>query len=121
MNLARQLEQFGLYLRGVTQVSAEEVADYGFPGDHCSIALVGNIGSSYWDSFSLSPEFADGSPDPLDRWSRRIANEIASRFTLTPIFPFQGPPYFPFQRWAQRAESLMQSPLGVMMHPQHGL
>ncbi len=121
MNLAQQLAQHGLFLRGVTRVTAEEVDQYGFPGEQYSIALVGNVGSSYWDRFNQSAEFGDGVPDPLDRWSRRIAGDIAAQFALTPIYPFEGPPYYPFQRWAQRAESLMQSPLGVMMHPQHGL
>jgi hypothetical protein len=121
VKLAAQLAQHGLFLRGVTRVTAEEVKQYSFPGEQYSIALVGNIGSSYWDSFSQSPEFNDGDSDPLDRWSCRIAGAIASQFSLTPVYPFEGPPYYPFQRWAQRAETLLQSPIGVMIHPQHGL
>ena len=100
MNLAQQLTQHGLFLRGVTRVIAEEVEEYGFPGEQYSIALVGNVGSSYWDLFNQSAEFGDGGRDPLDRWSRRIAGDIAAQFALTPIYPFEGPPYYPFQRWA---------------------
>lgn len=121
MNLAQQLQQHGLFLLAVTAVTAEEIDSYGFADNQHSIALVGNIGSSYWNLFSQSPEFGDAGPDPLDRWSRRIASEIATQFSLTPIYPFEGPPYYPFQRWAQRAGNMLQSPLGVMMHPQHGL
>ena len=40
---------------------------------------------------------------------------------MRPVYPFSGPPYYPFQRWAQRAEALEQSPIGVMIHPQFGL
>lgn len=39
----------------------------------------------------------------------------------TPLFPFGGPPYLPFQRWAMRAEAVAPSPLGVLIHPDHGL
>ncbi|HEX6657026.1 MAG TPA: hypothetical protein VF065_03020, partial [Ilumatobacter sp.] len=30
-------------------------------------------------------------------------------------------PYRPFQRWAQRAEGISQSPIGILIHPEHGL
>ncbi|MEM7562389.1 MAG: hypothetical protein AAF353_04965 [Pseudomonadota bacterium] len=121
MSLQQRLLEYGLYLRGITAVTAEEVETYQFPVEQDSIALVGNIGSSYWQAFSHSQEYGDGIPDPLDRWSARVANEISQEFAVTPIFPFEGPPYYPFQRWAGRAETLMQSPIGVMMHPEHGL
>ena len=72
----------------VTAVTAEEANSYGFADNQHSIALVGNIGSSYWNVFSQSQEFGDGGPDPLDRWSQRIASEIVTQFPLTPIYPF---------------------------------
>ena len=120
--LKQRLLGFGLHLRGVLKLSMEEAEKlqvdtvYGI-----SIALVGNIGSSYWPVFSQSGEFQDGQPDPLDRWSRRIAEQVAETFSARAIFPFEGPPYYPFQQWAQRAEALSQSPLGLMIHPQYGL
>ncbi len=40
---------------------------------------------------------------------------------MTPLFPFTGPPYYPFQQWAQRAEGLAASPLGILIHPHYGL
>lgn len=85
------------------------------------VALVGNTGSSYWPYFSQSSEFIDGDPDPLDRWSKRIAADIAVEFSVQPVFPSDGPPYFPFQRWAYRAEGLSASPLGILIHPHRGL
>ncbi len=37
------------------------------------------------------------------------------------LFPFGGPPYLPFQRWAKRAEPVHDSPLGLLIHPEFGL
>jgi len=120
-NLQERLSDYGLFVRGVARLSNAEIEAYGFAQDKPWIALVGNIGSSYWPVFSQAPEFHDAGPDPLDRWSERVAGELADALSLRPVYPFSGPPYYPFQRWAQRAEALEQSPIGVMMHPQFGL
>ena len=121
MTLASDLRRHGLYLRGSTRVTDAEIATCGLPAERRLLALVGNIGSSYWPAFSRSPEYTDGAADPLDRWSRRIAGQIASKHALEPVFPFDGPPYLPFQQWASRAEGLAASPLGILIHPEHGL
>lgn len=115
------LREHGLFVRGLTRLGESELEGYDLDSTRPVLALVGNIGSSYWPMFSRSPEFADGKAHPLDRWSRRIADSIAESLSLQPLFPFDGPPYYPFQRWAQRAEGLEQSPIGVMMHPEFGL
>jgi len=121
-DLSVSLESFGLHLRGVLMLTTQEVKSLQIdPDDDVSIALVGNIGSSYWPIFSESPEYQDGQPDPLDRWSRRVAEQVAQAFDARAIYPFEGPPYYPFQQWAKRAKGLSQSPLGLMIHPQHGL
>ncbi len=119
--LEQRLLEHGLYLRGVTRLNEDEIETYGLDPAKPVLALVGNIGSSYWPYFSRSPEFDDAEADPLDRWSRRVAGEIARDLSLRPLFPFEGPPYYPFQQWARRAEGLEQSPIGVLMHPRFGL
>ena len=121
MNLDQRLREYGLFLRGITRLTTEEIQAYEFPIDKPELALVGNIGSSYWPNFSQSAEYLNGEADPLDRWSRRVANKISAELALQPVYPFSGPPYYPFQQWAQRAEALEQSPIGVMMHPEYGL
>ena len=121
MKLDQRLREYGLFIQGLTRLSAEELETYQLSPAASALALVGNIGSSYWPFFSHSAEYADGAADPLDRWSRRIAETIAAEFALMPLYPFEGPPYYPFQRWAGRAEALEQSPVGVMMHPEYGL
>lgn len=121
MTLAGRLQAHGLYLRGVLRLDALEIENHGLPADKPCCALIGNIGSSYWGDFCASAEYRDGGDHPLDRWSRRIAETIAAEFDLQPVYPFEGPPYYPFQQWAQRAEGLAQSPLGITIHPEHGL
>ena len=119
--LDSKLLQHGLHVRGVASLDAAEIESCGLDPQQDELALVGNVGSSYWPYFSTSSEFTDGAPDPLDRWSRRVAGAVAAELGLRPIYPFDGPPYYPFQQWARRAEALEQSPIGVMMHPEIGL
>jgi ferredoxin len=86
-----------------------------------TLILVGDVAGAIWPYFSGAPEASDGRPDPLDRWTQRIVDGIAAQVNAMPIYPFGGPPYWPFQRWAQRAESVFPSPLGILIHPEHGL
>ena len=86
-----------------------------------TLVLVGFTGRENWSFFASSPEAADGKANPLDRWSRRIVGAVAARFGVAAIFPFDGPPWAPFQRWAQKAEPVYPSPLGMLIHPDWGL
>ena len=119
-DLGTKLLEFGLHLRGSFGISDEEIELFEL-GGRATISLVGNIGSSYWPVFSESTEYQDELPDSLDRWSKRIAEQVANDFGVKAIYPFDGPPYFPFQQWAKRAEPIYQSPLGLLIHPQYGL
>lgn len=86
-----------------------------------TLVLVGPVGGSFWPSFARSPEFGDGRPHPLDRWSQRVISAVAEDCGARALFPFETPP-LPFLRWAQKAEpSLAPSPLGLLIHPRHGL
>jgi epoxyqueuosine reductase len=42
------------------------------------------------------PEFTDGRPDPIDRWSRRVIGHMACDLGAKALFPFGGPPWHPF-------------------------
>ncbi len=112
-------EAAGLAFRGGFALTAEERA--GPLAEARSVALFGMIGAAQWPAFAASPEAADGLAHPLDRWSRRILTALAEQFGAVPLFPFEGPPYWPFQRWAQRAEPVHPSPLGLLIHPRYGL
>jgi ferredoxin len=82
---------------------------------------VGNAGPAMWRAFTKAPEFEDGRPDPLDRWSRRVIGALAATWRAEALFPFGGPPYWPFVAWAKRAAAVAESPLGILIHPDFGL
>ena len=90
-----------------------------------TLVLVGNVGPAMWQTFLSSPEYQDRKADPLDRWTRRILGELISDLSgfglVEPLYPFGGPPFMPFQRWAQRAEPVYPSPTGPLIHPKYGL
>jgi hypothetical protein len=86
-----------------------------------TLVLVGMTGRRQWPEFAASPEAADSRTDPLNRWSRRVIGELAAELGASPVYPFDGPPFLPFQRWAARAEPVHRSVLGVLIHPQWGL
>ena len=86
-----------------------------------TLILLGFTGGEQWPVFAASPESRDGLPDPLDRWSRRVIDALAVRFGASALYPAPGPPWWPFQRWAERAESVYRSPLGILIHPEYGL
>lgn len=86
-----------------------------------SLLLFGQTGSSLWQRFSQSPEYSDGQPHPMDRWSERIGTILAEELEGRLLLPFGGPPHHPFQRWAQRIETVHPSMLGLLIHPEHGL
>jgi hypothetical protein len=53
--------------------------------------------------------------------SRGVIEDAAIRLGAEAVFPFDGPPFHPFQRWAMRAEAVYPSPLGILVHPEYGL
>ena len=83
--------------------------------------MVGQAGSECWSAFAASAFAQDGQPDPMDRWSKAIGDALAHQCAGVALYPSDGPPWYPFQRWAQRAEALQTSPLMLQIHPQFGL
>src|SRR5262249_24106045 len=98
--LANALENRGLILRGGFQPAAEDGLP-SLPGDRPvrMLMLVGNAGPALWPVFSQSPEASDGIPHPLNRWTRRVVEEIAAQFDAKALYPFEMQPAWPFQRW----------------------
>ena len=113
------MEQSGLAAHGAFVLDDDERP--GALADVATIALVGLAGRRGWAAFSASPEAEDGGADPLDRWSRRVVGALAAEFGARALYPFGGPPHWPFQRWAMRAEPMHVSPLGLLVHPDDGL
>lgn len=111
----------GLVVRGAFHPLAADAVPDAAPGaPAATLVLLGNAGAAMWRAFRASPEFAR-KRDPLDAWSRRVVTALAVRLGAHPLFPFGGPPWLPFQRWAVRAGPLHPSPIGPLIHPEYGL
>ena len=109
----------GLLARG----GFHPAADDGAPAGTATLVLVGNAGPAMWRAFSeaMSPETRASARHPLDDWTRRVVGAIADELGATAVFPFDGPPYPPFQRWALKAGGVFSSPIGPLIHPEFGL
>lgn len=114
------LKVHGLICLGGLEISAHECA-LGSEGKIGRYGLlVGNAGSDMWQVFSKSPEFQDNAPNPMNRWTKRILDEIADLLGASVVYPFDEP-YWPFQRLAQKAAGVKPSPLGILIHTKFGL
>ena len=96
------VERSGLVPRGAMRV--EDAERIGALADVSTIVLIGMAGRSGWDAFAASAEAHDGLDHPLDRFSRRVIGTLAQNLGAAALYPFGGPPYWPFQRWARRCE-----------------
>ena len=119
LTVANLLKPHGLIVRGGFHPAAED----GVPENPATLVLLGNAGPAMWQAFEAAGttgRHAD-STSPLDDWVRDVVTEAANALGASPLFPFGGPPHLPFQRWAQRADAVAPSPLGVLIHPDYGL
>ncbi|SMX30997.1 ferredoxin [Actibacterium lipolyticum] len=96
------------------------------PGDHApegcgTLILLGPNEPGFWPHFTASPEYLDGCCNRLDRWSTRVISKMADEFGATPLFPFGGPPFQPFIRWANRSGRAWPSPVSLLVHDVAGL
>lgn len=94
--------------------------EHGAPDGVGAVMLLG-MGPNGWARFEASPEYADGEPEPLDRWSVRVIDALAQDLGAQALYPFGGPPYQPFLRWAAATGRIWPSPLGMSIHAEHGL
>lgn len=86
-----------------------------------TLLLIGWGGGAGWPMFQASSEYGDGAPDPLDRWTKRIVDHLAAMLGAHPLYPSDGPPWYPFQSWAIAAGVAHPSPIGLLIHPTYGL
>lgn len=93
------------------------------PGDGTAAPAVALLApdAGFWAAFAASPEAADGRPDPVDRWSRRVVGRIACDLRSKALFPFGGPPWRPFTRWARDSGAAWESPVRLLVHDTQGL
>ncbi|WP_371229442.1 ferredoxin [Roseovarius sp. 2305UL8-3] len=86
-----------------------------------TLVMLGPKEPGFWGHFTASPEYQDGVRDPLDRWSERVVTGLAKALNAKPYFPFGGPPFQPFIRWAHATGRAHQSPVGLLVHDTAGL
>ncbi|WP_377289508.1 ferredoxin [Rhizobium sp. SG2393] len=121
--IAEDLAPHGLSARGVVVFGEDDDRPALMSGEPAaSVVLVGAVGGSLFEPFTAwrHRDPAGGGSDPLDTWSKAVIAPVAAAHGATAFFP-SDPPYQPFQRWAMRAEGLKASPLGILIHPDHGL
>lgn len=86
-----------------------------------TLLMIGPREPGFWAHVTAEPEFADGAPDPLDRWSRRVIGRLACDLGGKALFPFGGPPWHPFIGWAKRTGRAHESPVTLLVHDRAGL
>lgn len=86
-----------------------------------TVVLLGPREPGFWAHFTAQPEYRDGAPDPLDRWSKRVIGELAESLDGAAVFPSDGPPWPPFIAWAQQSGRTWASPVGLLVHDEAGL
>lgn len=91
----------------------------GAPDGCNTLLLLGPHEPGFWDMLTTSPEW--NAPDPVDRWSQRVITRLANTLNAQAIFPFGGPPYQPFIRWAERSGSTWKSPVSLLVNARAGL
>ena len=114
-----EIQRTGLVPRGALGLAESERTE-GL-ADVRTIVLIGMTGRAGWQAFAASPEAREGNDHPLDRWSRRVIDALACDLNAVALYPFGGPPHWPFQQWARRAEPIHFSPIGLLIHPTYGL
>lgn len=112
--VAAAVRPFGMIVRGAFRPAAED----GAPAAAKTLVMIGNAGPDMWRAFAAGRR---DEPDPLDAWTRRVLEPVAASLGARALFPFDGPPHFPFQRWAMRADDVHPSPIGPLVHPVYGL
>ena len=118
-DLTSRLRDNGLEWLGTFELDGGERLLLDRPRQPHAIAIIGNVGSTVWPHFQAARQ--DRPRLSLDQWTEEIVGGIAADFGLDAVFPFKGPPYHPFIRWAKRTGTLFSSPLGLTIHPTYGL
>ena len=86
-----------------------------------TLILLG-AGRGFWPALVACAEYRDAAPDPVDRYSRRTIEALATAVgPARAIFPFGGPPYAPFIDWALKSGRAFTSPVGMLVHDTVGM
>jgi ferredoxin len=100
---------------------AADPGERGLPRGTRTVLLLGPAEPGFWPHLTAQPEWRDGRPDPMDRWSRRAIGGLACDLGAKALFPFGGPPWHPFFTWALRTGRVWESPVRLLVHAGQGL
>ena len=82
--LEKDIHSAGLIILGELEVNDGDPV----PKEAQSILLLGPDEPNFWTIFKASKEFRDEEANPLDRWSKRIIDNIAAQNECTALYPF---------------------------------
>lgn len=116
VEIIKAAQNAGLIVMGAFLPRAAQTA-----ADNIGTVIMLGTSAGFWPCFSTSPEYLDGAPDPIDRYSKRVVGDIAQTFDAQCKFPSDGPPYPPFISWALASDRFHLSPVGMMVHDTAGL
>ena len=105
----------------MVELNVDEAAQ--LPGHPRALVLLGSTAGVFWEAFETwaAVPRATASAHPLDCFTRELVAPLADTLGARAVYPSDGPPFWPFQSWAARAERVFTSPLRILMHPQLGL
>ncbi|MFW8596258.1 ferredoxin [Cribrihabitans neustonicus] len=106
---------------GLIVLGALHPARHGLADPDAGTLILLGTGSAFWALMTAAPEYRDGEPDPIDRWSLRIGQTLAAQLGATAYFPFGGPPYAPFVTWALASGRAFVSPARMLVHDAAGM
>lgn len=86
-----------------------------------TLILIGNAGPDLWQRLAPFLVRHPDLPNPLNSWVEQTVGLLAPVFGARAVYTHEGPPFRPFLRWAQRAEPVTPSPIGLLIHPVYGL
>ena len=93
----------------------------GAPLNSKTLILLGPNEPKFWEVFKTSSEYTSNLNNPLDSWSKRTINKVATKLKAQSIFPFEGPPFKPFFKWALLTQRAHESPISLLVHDEAGL
>ncbi|MDP6876286.1 MAG: hypothetical protein QF521_22420 [Alphaproteobacteria bacterium] len=121
-DIGAALEGTGFICRGGFRPGPDDAVPEVTAESDAVLVVIGNAGSAMWPYFDAvkDAEQRQATQNPLNDWTAAVMRPIAAKLGARVHFPFDRP-YHPFQRWAMKADSVWQSPLGPLIHPRYGL
>jgi hypothetical protein len=93
--------------------------------DATHAVVIGSGGRAFWECATASPEWRDGSPDPLDAYTRRtivsaLAHATGGRGVVALYSDRRGEAFLPMIALAEAAGLGAPGRIGLLIHPSYG-